>query len=150
MRMATLMKRLKESVCYLIDNMKKILFLFIAGVLTSCTGNTIFEKPKDLIPKDTMILLITDLFIAKSTFNEKNLQNNRKVNYMPLVYNKYKIDSTRFINSNLYYTSKFEEYDLIYKEINKKLLLKKEEIEKNIKKGSKNNTLDSSKFNDPQ
>ncbi|WP_347173197.1 DUF4296 domain-containing protein [Polaribacter uvawellassae] len=113
--------------------MKKIVFFFIGIIVTSCTSNTILEKPKDLIPKDTMVLLLTDLFIAKSAFNEKNTQNNRKVNYMPLVYNKYKIDSTRFGSSNFYYTSKLEEYELIYQAVNDKLLAKKAELEESLK-----------------
>tara|TARA_R110002124_G_scaffold54759_2_gene155462 strand:- start:5775 stop:6095 length:321 start_codon:yes stop_codon:yes gene_type:complete len=91
------------------------------------------KKPKDLIPKDTMVLLLTDLFIAKSALVEKNIQNQRKINYTPLVYNKYKIDSTRFSSSNFYYTSKLEEYELIYKAVNDNLLAKKDELEKNIK-----------------
>lgn len=141
------MTKLKVNDYYLIDNMKKVVFFLLIIFITSCTSNTILEKPKDLIPRDTMVLLITDLFIAKSAIGEKNLNNNRKVNYLPLVYNKYKIDSTRFINSNFYYTSKFEEYDLIYKEVKKVLETKKEELEESLKKeqndfnNSKNRTF---------
>ncbi len=113
--------------------MKKLGILLTVLVLASCTNNPIIEKPKDLIPKDTMVLLLTDLFIAKSAFAEKNLNNNRKINYMPLVYNKYKIDSTRFISSNLFYTSRFEEYGLIYEEINEKLLVRKALLQKKLK-----------------
>ncbi|WKD85415.1 hypothetical protein KCTC32516_00755 [Polaribacter huanghezhanensis] len=113
--------------------MKKILFFLIVIVLTSCTSNTILKKPKDLIPKDTMVLLLTDLFIAKSAFPEKNTLNQRKINYIPLVYNKYKIDSTRFSKSNFYYTSKLEEYELIYTAVNTKLLAKKAELEELLK-----------------
>jgi hypothetical protein len=112
--------------------MKKILLFLIVIVLTSCTSNTILKKPKDIIPKDTMVLLLTDLFIAKSAFIEKNILNQRKINYMPLVYHKYKIDSTRFSNSNFYYTSKLEEYELIYTAVNARLTTKKAAIEKNI------------------
>jgi hypothetical protein len=114
--------------------MKKILLFLIVIFLVSCTSNTILEKPKDLIPKDTMVLLLTDLFIAKSAFIEKNILNERKVNYMPLVYNQYKIDSSRFSTSNFYYTSKLEEYELIYKEVKEGLEKKKLEIEESIRK----------------
>lgn len=123
--------------------MKKILLLFIVVFLASCTSNTILEKPKDLIPKDTMVLLLTDLFIAKSAFIEKNTLNERKVNYIPLIYNKYKIDSSRFSTSNFYYTSKLEEYELIYKEVKEGLEKKKLEIEEIIKKNvGKKKTLE--------
>jgi len=113
--------------------MKKLIIFLVGILLVSCTSKTILEKPKDLIPKDTMALLITDLYIAKSAFTEKNSNNERKIDYVPLIYNKYQIDSTRFISSNYYYTSKLEEYDLIFKEVKAKLMLKKVAIEKNVR-----------------
>jgi len=91
--------------------MKKIVVL---GCLTlflySCTSNTIYEKPKDLIPKDSMILILKDLHLATSARSNKNKNNNQRISYTPLVYHKYKIDSLRFKNSSLYYTSKVDEY----------------------------------------
>jgi len=116
--------------------MKKGLLFILVVIISSCTSNTMLKEPKDLIPKDTMVLLLTDLFIAKSAFPEKNTLNLRRVNYMPLVYNKYKIDSTRFGNSNFYYTSKLEEYELIYKAVNEKLIAKKAALEESIKNKS--------------
>ncbi|MBL4643308.1 MAG: DUF4296 domain-containing protein [Flavobacteriaceae bacterium] len=113
--------------------MKKIIFFLGIILLVSCTSKTILEKPKDLIPKDTMVLLLTDLYFAKSAYAEKNTNNERKINYVPLVYNKYLIDSTRFSSSNYYYTSKLEEYNLIFKEVQTKLALKKEELEKIVR-----------------
>lgn len=113
--------------------MKKSIFFLGIILLVSCTSKTILEKPKDLIPKDTMVLLLTDLYIAKSAYAEKNTNNERKINYVPLVYNKYLIDSTRFSSSNYYYTSKLEEYNLIFKEVETKLALKKEELEKIVR-----------------
>jgi len=113
--------------------MKKSIFFLGIILLVSCTSKTILEKPKDLIPKDTMVLLLTDLYFAKSAYAEKNTNNERKINYVPLVYNKYLIDSTRFSSSNYYYTSKLEEYNLIFKEVQTKLALKKEELEKIVR-----------------
>jgi hypothetical protein len=117
--------------------MKNTLFILGILLLVSCTSKTILEKPADLIPKDSMVLLLTDLYIAKSAHGEKNLNNERKINYTRLVYNKYKIDSIRFIRSNFYYTSKLETYDLIFKEVNGNLSLKKVALEKEIKQKSK-------------
>ena len=45
---------------------------------------------------------------------------------MFLVFDKYKIDSTRFASSNIYYTSNVDEYIEIYQEIEKRL----EEVQK--------------------
>lgn len=113
--------------------MKKLIFFLAIILLASCTSKTILEKPANLIPRDTMVLILTDLYIAKSASTEKNTNNERKINYVPLVYNKYLIDSTRFINSNYYYTSKLEEYDLIFKDVKATILLKKGEVETKIR-----------------
>ena len=97
--------------------MKKFIYILIASIGISCTSsNTIYKEPKTLIPKDSMVALLTDMFIASSANNVKNKFLKKEKNYMILVYEKYKIDSTRFDISNRYYTSKTEEYtDLIKK-----------------------------------
>lgn len=118
------MKKQKERELLLIDKMKTKLAIFLVCVfLSSCTSNTIFDAPKDLIPRDTMSLLLQEMMLATSAkfINNKNKEKN--INYMPFVYNKYKIDSTRFENSNFYYMSKID----LYKEI---LESAKKDIEK--------------------
>ncbi|MFL0080273.1 DUF4296 domain-containing protein [Tenacibaculum maritimum] len=94
-----------------------------------------YEKPKGLIPKDTMAYLLTDLFIAASARQEKNIYLKRRENYLPLVYQKFKIDSLRFYESNIYYTSKIEVYDEILKAVKRNVdtLQKKYEKELRIK-----------------
>lgn len=79
--------------------------------MVSCTSNTIFEKPKDLIPRDTMTVLIQDMIIATSAKFVKNNNQQKNINYMPFIYDTYKIDSLRFKTSNLYYLSKIDLYD---------------------------------------
>ena len=98
--------------------MKKygIIFLLLL-VLASCTSNSIYEKPKDLIPKDSMVLLLKDLYLAAAAKNVKNTQLQRRFSYVPLVYAKYKIDSTRFQASNVYYTSKIDIYEPLFDEV---------------------------------
>ncbi len=106
--------------------MKKISFFLSILLLASCTSNTIYKKPKDLIPKDTMVLLITDMLLANSSKHVKN-KHLEKINYMPLVYDMYKIDTARFKKSNVYYTSKIDEYEAIFTAV-------KNNLEKNQKK----------------
>jgi hypothetical protein len=77
----------------------------------SCTSNSIYEKPEDLIPKDSMKMIMKDLYLATAAKNIKNKQLQRRFSYIPLVYQKYKIDSTRFKASSLYYTSQIYEYE---------------------------------------
>ncbi|PQJ77606.1 DUF4296 domain-containing protein [Polaribacter glomeratus] len=96
--------------------MKKISYLLIFTFLFSCTSNTILEKPKDLIPRDSMRLLIQEMMIASSAKYMKNKNLETKVEYMPLVYDQFKIDSVRFQNSNLYYMSKIDLYQQIFED----------------------------------
>ena len=69
-----------------------------------------YKKPKDLIPKDTLELLLTDMYLAVASNNIKDKCFKKRENYTPFVFEKYQIDSTRFYNSNNYYTSKIEDY----------------------------------------
>lgn len=99
-------------------------------MLCSCSSNTIFEKPKDLIPKDTMSLLVQEMMVASSATFIKNKDMERNINYMPLVYDKFKIDSVRFQTSNLYYMSKIDEYKLIFEDAKNSLKQQKEYYDK--------------------
>jgi hypothetical protein len=108
--------------------MKKISYVFLFVILSSCTSNTIFEKPKDLIPKDTMSLLIQEMMIANSAKNIKNINLEKKINYMPFVYDTFKIDSVRFQNSNFYYVTKIDLYQEIFTDAKEKLEKRKEKL----------------------
>lgn len=101
--------------------MKNICYILIFIILVSCTSNTIFDKPKDLIPKDTMSLLLQEMMIASSAkfIKNKNLQKN--INYMPFVYEMFQIDSARFETSNYYYMSKIDLYQEIIEDAKKSL-----------------------------
>ncbi|WP_088324260.1 DUF4296 domain-containing protein [Polaribacter tangerinus] len=113
--------------------MKKELFFLLTFVLLySCTSNTIFEKPKDLIPKDTMQMLLQEMVIASSAKYIKTKNQQKNINYMPFVYEKYKIDSTRFNSSNFYYMSKIDLYQEIL-EASKNSLEKRNKVFKREK-----------------
>nr|BFF35892.1 hypothetical protein BACT7_07540 [Tenacibaculum mesophilum]BFF39172.1 hypothetical protein BACY1_09770 [Tenacibaculum mesophilum] len=86
-----------------------------------------------------MISLLTDMYIASSAKNQKNKFLKREKNYMFLVYEKYRIDSTRFDASNTYYTSMVDEYTEILNKVKKNidsldvLYRKKQEVQDSIK-----------------
>ena len=114
--------------------MKKIGVFLVFIFLISCTSNTIFKKPDDLIPKDTMELLILDMTIASSAKYSKNINLEKNINYMQLVFAKYNIDSARFNRSNIYYTSKIDDYKKILDSVKQRIedLKKKYADEKNV------------------
>ena len=110
--------------------MNKVFYIAIVSFLVvNCTSNTIIKKPDNLISKDQMVDLITDLAIATSAEHVKNLNLERNVNYFPQVFEKYHIDSTRFKESNYYYTSKIDEYDEILKKVEASLKTLKKEFD---------------------
>jgi len=99
--------------------------VYILGflILVSCTSNTILEKPKNLIPKDKMADILTDLHLATGAKSVKNTHGKRQVIYMNLVYEKHQVDSTQFKESNYYYTSlidvNYEILTVVEKRLNK-------------------------------
>lgn len=98
--------------------MKKILAVILLSTLfLSCTSNTIYEKPDDLISKDSMVILLRDMYIAVAAKNVKNKNLQRKISYAPFVFEKYGIDSARFQRSNFYYTSKIDLYEPMLNEV---------------------------------
>lgn len=108
---------------------KVCLILLFIVILTGCTSNTIYKKPKDLIPKDTMVALLSDMLIANSAKDVRNLNLEKELNYTSLIREKYQIDSTRFKSSNLYYTSVIDEYEEIFDEALLRLEALKVELE---------------------
>lgn len=143
------MIKLKENVSHLIVKMKNLIYISVILLLYSCTSNTIFEKPEDLIPKDSMSLLIQEMNIASSSRYIKNKNLEKNINYMTLVYDRFRIDSIRFQTSNLYYMSKVDLYQEILNDAKTSLKEQKEYFDSikkskdSIRKGSnsKNNGL---------
>lgn len=102
--------------------MNKIFYILLLSLfLVNCTSNTIIKKPDNLISKDQMVSILTDMFLANGGKNIKNIHLQRNVNYYPLVYQKYQIDSTQFRESNFYYTTKIDEYNNILKRVDVRL-----------------------------
>jgi hypothetical protein len=102
--------------------MRNTLFIFVFSlIIGACTSNTIYKKPDDLIPKKEMVDLLTDIYIANAATNIKTKNLERNLNYMPLIHEKYGIDSSRFQRSNVYYMSRADDYEAIYKKVETRL-----------------------------
>lgn len=109
--------------------MNKLAFAILMTVLFSCKSKIEFEKPADLISKDSMVMILYDMHIAAGTSNLLNVHLEKNRNYMSLVYKKYGIDSIRFAESNIYYTAKIDDYEEIFEEVERRLLKLEEEME---------------------
>ena len=102
--------------------MKKIIYTILVFVLASaCTSNTIYKKPDNLISKKVMADILTDMYLAEGARSVHNKELERLVDYMPLVYEKYKIDSVRFAESNFYYNTRIDDYEEILKTVDNRL-----------------------------
>lgn len=140
---------------------KKSFILLMIGIVTglffgACTSNTIFKKPENLISKDLMVDLLTEMYIASSAENTKNLTLKRKVNYFPIIFEKYHVDSARFKESNYYYMSRIDDYDEILgkvelriKELNQQYN-KEREIMDSLKRVQYDSIRDSKKRKNPR
>lgn len=73
-----------------------------------------------------MIDIWTDIYIAGAAKNVETEATKQKINYLPLVFEKYGIDSARFSESNLYYTSKIDDYEKMLQKVNDRLKEMKE------------------------
>lgn len=100
---------------------QNITIIFILIFIISCTSNTIYKKPEDLISKDQMVDLLVDMQISLGAKTTKNKDGESKLEYMHLIYEKYNIDSTRFASSNFYYTTDIDQYNDILKEVKSRL-----------------------------
>ncbi len=115
--------------------MKHGLYTLVILILLSCTSNTIYKKPDDLIPKDSMVMILKDLYIANSARNHKTCKEQKYEDaYAHFIYEKYKIDTIRFSSSNRYYTSDLWAYKEMLTKVKEKLdtLIKQKQREYNL------------------
>lgn len=113
--------------------MKPLTSIIIASFfIVCCTSKTIYKKPDNLIEKEKMIKIWTDIYIARGARTVPTKELKKNINYLPLVFEKYKIDSAQLNESNLYYTSKIDDYQKMFDEVNKRLVTEKEIFQPNI------------------
>ncbi|MDY7394661.1 DUF4296 domain-containing protein [Aureibaculum sp. 2210JD6-5] len=107
--------------------MKQLIYILITITFAaSCTSKTIYKKPDNLIEQDKMVDIWTDIYIARGARSVKTKDLRKNINYLPLVFEKHKIDSVQFSESNFYYTSKVDDYQKMFEEVKKRLETQKE------------------------
>jgi hypothetical protein len=102
--------------------MKKLLvFLTLGMLLLNCNSNTI-EKPNNLLDEDQMVAILYDLYVVNaiksSNINYIQEHNITSANY---IFQKYKVDSLQFSQSDLYYASDIEEYEKMYQRVTERI-----------------------------
>ncbi len=112
---------------------KNILFLSTFFIMMSC-GNSVLEKPNNLIDDGQMIDILTDLSIIDAMKSDNSMNGSSQFTASNYIFKKYKIDSLQFAQSNRYYASDVAKYKRMYKIVNERLISRKEEIDKEILK----------------
>ncbi len=109
--------------------MRLLLYTVCFALCLSCS-EAVIKKPENLIPKDTMASILYDLAIiqAARTTNPKILEENQ-IEPMEYLYEKYRIDSVQFVQSDTYYASRPQEYEALYKIVESRLEREKEVLE---------------------
>ena len=118
--------------------MPKILFVVLLVILASCQHVERPARPDDLIAKDTMVQIMTDVYLgnAARSVNNKVLRQNA-VELDSMIYRKYGIDSMQFVRSNTYYTSRLDDYAEIFTGVEARLSQLQRQIDSiNIPQGT--------------
>jgi len=95
-----------------------IIYLFACLLMVSCYNISKPEKPKHLLSKKEMVNIIIDLrLLASANGSNQIILKNKGIYSEAYVYEKYKIDSSIFAESNNYYAFHIDEYDEIYNKV---------------------------------
>lgn len=102
--------------------------LILILVMFSCNNIEKPKKPDNLISRERMVDVITDisLMTAAKGLNKDVLEKNA-INPQNYIYEKYNIDSVQFAESNNYYAYDVKEYEEIYVEVKERLEKRKAE-----------------------
>ncbi len=117
--------------------MKSIRFYIafvILAIFSSCSYDLEFvEAPDDLIPKDTFELVLEDMMLLEAYVKTQKSNVHEYYKSLPksaeLVFDKYNIDSSRYISSMDYYSQKEEVLLEMYTNIQDRVVIEAVELE---------------------
>lgn len=102
--------------------MKNIIPIFILLIVLAGCKKELIKEPKRLIEREKMVNIMYDLSILEAMKLENpGLMDSIKYTSNQYIYKKYKIDSTQFAQSNIYYASDYKEYEKMYNQIKARL-----------------------------
>jgi hypothetical protein len=102
--------------------MKPLYAFLILAVLAGCQDIQKTPKPDDLISKDKMVDVLTEISLLHGarTYN-MNLLEEKGIDPNKYIYEKYDIDSLQLVKSNDYYAENYAEYQDIYNDVKARL-----------------------------
>tara|TARA_B100001996_G_C18668101_1_gene595607 strand:+ start:1739 stop:2086 length:348 start_codon:yes stop_codon:yes gene_type:complete len=113
--------------------MKKI--FLISLMVFSCNNEIKIDKPKDLIDQEMMSKILYDITIMNSIKGSGYLMKGvDSIFSREYIYTKYGIDSTIFINSQIYYSKTPKKMMSIFLRVDQRLERSKDSIEELMQK----------------
>jgi len=111
------------------NNLKYLMLALIVSFLGACSYQLEEkEAPKNLIPQDTFTMLLGEIMIVESYFKHQQNNVNAYADSLPKamkpIFEKYKVDSARYLSSMDYYTSHQSKLIEIYSQIQDSLTIK--------------------------
>lgn len=106
-------------------------YILLSFFVLSCNTIDKPKKPDNLISKNKMIDIITDISLVNAAKGvDKRLLEQKGINPESYIFNKYDIDSLQFALSSNYYAFDVKEYEDIYTRVHERLEKKKKEYNK--------------------
>jgi len=108
-------------------------YIALSLLLLSCAEKQV-RRPENLIPKGRMVNILYDIAVMDAIDGTypKALERNG-ITVMAFVYEKYGIDSLQLAESDLYYASRPEEYEEIYKTLEDRIAAQRDSINEVIR-----------------
>lgn len=110
----------------------KGIFKIMLGLvlLSSCQNIQEVPKPENLIPEAKMTNILEDLAKIEAAINLNTRDfEKRGINPTAYIFEKYKIDSVQFAQSNAYYMQNFEISKRMYQEVRSRLKQQKQALD---------------------
>ena len=110
--------------------MKFFIAILVALCLLSCQDVKFPEAPKNLIPEDKMVEVLTEAYLinAARSFDKKTILEN-KVKLDSFIYKKFNIDSLQFVESNAFYSSNLNTYNDLFVQVEERMNLLKVRVD---------------------
>jgi hypothetical protein len=102
--------------------MKPLYAFLILALLGGCQDIQKTPKPDDLISKDKMVDVLTEISLLHGARSyNMNLLEEKGIDPNKYIYEKYDIDSLQLVKSNDYYAENYGDYNDIYNEVKARL-----------------------------
>lgn len=115
--------------------MKKIVTLLAFSIVVASCNKQPIEKPNNLIDRDTMEKILYDIALLQAVKgHDAKLLPKNQIDPKTYIYQKYKVDSAQFANSNKFYASDITVYKAMYDKVIEKINFDKKIVDAQIRK----------------